>query len=293
MRTTDGSGFSRTDSHVFDDGTRVEASYFRAGGQSLFGVTHHPRHPTGHGVVICSPLFNDQLKNNRREVMLSRALAVRGIAVQRFHYAGVGHSDGSARDLTVASMIRDANASLAHFKDAVGPDRLTFVGTKLGALAAAALARQHGAPLAVWEPSDGSVYFRDLIRTAMIIGMKTGTNGVSTGALKKRFEDTGSLNVGGFSIGWPLFRDADGRTLVEEYGTGAQPTFVAQFSESGEIRPDIEQLVERWRSEGRDVTYYNVKEGESWQLFVYGHRPQEEEMHNVALAQANANWCEG
>ena len=56
-------------------------------------------------------------------------------------------------------------------------------------------------------------------------------------ALKKRFEDSGSLNVGGFSIGWPLFRAADGRTLVEEYGTGAQPTFVAQFSESGRYAP--------------------------------------------------------
>ena len=61
------------------------------------------------GVVACPSIYQDLFAGYRDEVLLARSLAARGIAVQRFHYRGAGHSDGDVAgaitSLTSSSVI--------------------------------------------------------------------------------------------------------------------------------------------------------------------------------------------
>lgn len=116
------------------------------------------------GVVICSSLHAELLSNYRAEVALARSLAARGIAVQRFHPLGQGHSDDAP--LSVTSIQRDARTVVESFKTEVGLETVGYVGARFGGLIAAEMAAADGAgPLALWEPAlDGESYLRSVFR---------------------------------------------------------------------------------------------------------------------------------
>jgi alpha/beta superfamily hydrolase len=275
-----------------EDGSTTEAAYFPGGDGTLFGVTHIPAEPTGLGVVMCSPINNDYLKNNRREVLLSRRLAERGIAVQRFHYAGTGNSDGDADALTVESMIADTERAAARLRERTGADRFAFMGSRLGALPAAAAASEHGAPLAMWEPiTEGRKYFRELFRTMMIVGMNASDgDGASIADIKASFERDRTMDVAGFSVGWALFEDAGARKIGDLYGPGQAPVFLAQFREKADLKGEYAKVVDAWTEAGHTVTTHHVPFEEAWHLFVYGFRAEEERQHSQDLLDVTADW---
>ena len=70
----------------------TEVRYLGPEGARIITVTHRPAGPVRGAVVIASPIQSEYLKNNRREVLIGRELAERGIAVRRFHYRGMGLS---------------------------------------------------------------------------------------------------------------------------------------------------------------------------------------------------------
>ncbi len=275
-----------------DDGSITEPAFFDTDVGALFGVTHIPAKPTGLGVVISSPINNDYLKNNRREVLLSRRLAERGIAVQRYHYAGTGNSDGLAESLTVGSMIDDTRRAAERLAERAGVDRFVFMGSRMGALAAAGAALQHDAPLAMWEPiTEGRKYFRELFRTMMIVGMNASDgDGASMADIKAGFEQNRTMDVAGFSVGWALYEDASTRSLAAEYGDGTAPVFLAQFREKPELKPDYAKLAAAWEETGRKVTTHHVPFEEAWHLFVFGFRAEEERRHSQELLDATVDW---
>src|SRR3712207_4346225 len=84
--------------------------FFGSPGEQMLATTHMPLGTPLGGVVICSSLRAEFETNYRREILLGRALADRGIAVHRFQYRGTGNSDGDARDVTFESMQLDAEA---------------------------------------------------------------------------------------------------------------------------------------------------------------------------------------
>ncbi|MDH3500506.1 MAG: alpha/beta hydrolase [Acidimicrobiia bacterium] len=275
-----------------DDDSITEPGFFETETGSLFGVTHIPDRPTGLGVVISSPINNDYLKNNRREVLLSRRLAARGIAVQRYHYAGTGNSDGDAASITVGSMIEDTQRAAAHLGARTQADRMVFMGSRMGALAAAAAAAAHGAPLAMWEPiTEGRKYFRELFRTMMIVGMNASDgDGASMADIKSAFERDRTMDVAGFSVGWAMHEDANERQLTELYGDGTAPVFLAQFREKSELKPEYAKLVTGWEEGGRKVKTHHVPFEEAWHLFVFGFRAEEERQHSQRLLDATVDW---
>ena len=275
-----------------DDGSITEPGFFDTDTGSLFGVTHVPSTPTGFGVVVASPINNDYLKNNRREVLLSRRLAERGIAVQRFHYAGTGNSDGHAPDLTIGSMIADTEQAAVRLRERAGAERLLFMGSRMGALAAAGAASSHDAPLALWEPiTEGRKYFRELFRTMMIVGMNASDgDGASMSDIKEAFERDKTMDVAGFSVGWALHEDASTRKLGEVYGDGNAPVFLAQFREKAELKPEYAKLAAAWEEGGRKVTTHHVPFEEAWHLFVFGFRAEEERQHSQDLLDTTVDW---
>jgi len=98
---------------------------------SRFTAVTSPEKATSVGVVVCSPLWAEQMKNYRREVLLGRALAVQGFVCARFHYRGVGNSGGNPSALDVPSMTDDALIVAEHIRSEFGVTNLVFVGTRL------------------------------------------------------------------------------------------------------------------------------------------------------------------
>src|SRR5207253_10522741 len=120
------------------------------------------------GVVICSSICNDFLHNYRREVELARELAANGIAVARFHYRGLGNSDGDEAAVTFDSMVDDAREATAHLRALTGVSKVSFLGSRFGAPIAAALASgEVGAPLVLVDPTvEASKFFREAWRAS-------------------------------------------------------------------------------------------------------------------------------
>ena len=110
----------------------------------LFGCLHIPAGEVRGGLVICSPILADFGANYQREVNLARHLAADGVAVQRFHPRGTGHSDGDAADLTLQSLIDDATQAFAHLRDRLPGRTIAVLGTRFSALVATRVAGARG-----------------------------------------------------------------------------------------------------------------------------------------------------
>lgn len=271
------SGSARLDG---DDGTITEASFFGPDSARRFGVTHLPAEPTGHGVVICSPLGAELLRNNRREVYLSRVLAAAGIAVQRFHYLGAGNSDGERAGLTVSSMMDDTELATERLRDVAGVDSVGFLGTRLGAMPAASSAASAGGPLVLWEPvASGSRYFKELLRALLMVEMGKAEEGAptrTTGDLAEQLRSDGTLDVAGFSIDLPLYEDAADRELSDLLTGAGRDALIVQMARSAKLKAPLRKVAEKWEADGHRVQVELVDHEEAWWFHINLFRSEEE-----------------
>lgn len=251
-------------------GVWEEFSFFSAGGADLFSVTHAPARGGTAGVVICPPIVVELLTNYRHEVLLARSLAASGIAVQRFHYRGAGHSSGDEAGATLETMIDDAVTAARHLVSRTGVRDLTFVGSRWGALVAAGAARESPmSPLALWEPAvDAARYFRELFRSRLVREMKDARfagQGVDT--VTKELVDRGWVDILGYKVHRALYDSARGITLPSMLARSTGPVLLVQFG-SGAARPDYARL----RDSGgeRRIELQFIPEEAAW-LFP-GHR---------------------
>jgi hypothetical protein len=242
------------------------ASFLGESGATMFSVLHRPAGPAVAGVVVCPPLYADAVQNYRREVRLARELAMRGYAVQRFHYRCTGHSYGEGLDLTYDGLCDDANEALAHLIDSTGVDCVAFVGTRLGALVAARVAGPHaGAPLVVWEPTlEARQYFREAFRAIRITSIRGPGGGRTTSApAEQRLLEDGWVDVVGHTVGRRLFETTRARTLDGELGEQPRPVLVVRLA-FGETPQPLKDSIGQWTSRGFDVTVCHADSHEAW-----------------------------
>lgn len=232
--------------------------------------TNLPRGDVLGGVVVCSSLYNEFLKNYRREVMLARALAMRGIAVQRLHYRGTGHSDGTPTDTTLDTMQQDVQVAAGRLAELAGTDNVAYVGTRVGGLVAAGASASRGAPLALLEPvADADRFFREGLRTILFAGVvrkRTAPDGAgptTVDDLVQELNASGLIDVLGYTIGLRLFEGARGVTLLDLMGPGSRPVMVVQLG-SGDLRPDLQRAVEGMVDRGCAVTTELAGAREAW-----------------------------
>lgn len=267
------------------DGTAEVVGFFG----ELFGVTHLPAgEPTGR-VLICSPVYSEFLKNNRREVLLGRRLATHGFAVQRFHYRGTGNSRGVDSQLTLESMRHDAADALAHLLERTGEGTVDIVSTRLASLAAAPLQSEQGRAV-MWEPvTDGKRYFRDLARAVLILGVKHG-GGRGPRDIEEEWMSTGALDIAGFSVARSLRDSTAGAGLEVPQGTGEM--LLAQVGLSGEIRREVAEAATVGESAGRPVSTTRVAGEEAWWFHqdVDLLRPEEGAALDAALVELTSSW---
>ncbi len=254
-----------------EDGSRAEACFVETDRGALFMVTHLPAGPAQGAVVVCSPIQSELLKNNRREVMLARRLASQGLAVARFHYIGTGNSDGEVSDVTIDGMAEDTAAVATAL--AADTDRIGFVATRLGSLAASRVASGlPGSPLAFWEPVvSGRGYLKELMRVRLMVGMRQGTDGSKAPPVTDEIADqlarTGSFAVMGFSIGGGLKEDLERSDLRIEQPAD-HDVLVVQFGQRAGIRRELRALATDLEQRGGAPTVEQVPFDEAWWLHV-------------------------
>jgi alpha/beta superfamily hydrolase len=267
-------------------GAREEVAFF-GGADRLFGCLHLPRSGSEAGLLICSPVASEFEKNYRRETLVAWALASRGVAVGRFHYRGVGHSDGDSAALSIERMVEDAAAAAGHLTERTGVTRLAFLGTRLGALVAAATARRDGAaPLVLWEPVvEGTRYFTEVFRAGSMADLSEGRRDAapSEEEVVTRLAAEGRVDIVGHTIGKPLYDSVVGRTVESELDPATRPVLVVQLSQSQKVRPTYRALADRLRALGCRVEVLVIDEVEAW---WFG----EERRGKAALTKATTDW---
>jgi alpha/beta superfamily hydrolase len=260
-----GTGASTAQAVRVDDrnGTREVAESFGPDG-SLFGFTHLPAAPAVGGVVVCSPLYAEFIRNYRREVLIGRRLAELGIAVQRFHYKGQGNSAEGVT--TFGSMRGDAIEATMRLQELAHTDRLAFFGTRLGALVAASAAAELGDhPLAMWDPVlDGSRYVTEIFRASRIHALKAGRSRASVQDLDSRLERNGTIDVFGYSISRAVHESSVGKSLVPEVGGTPRRLLLIQLGRDRRTSTQYADAMERWRRIGFNVDHRIIGAVEPW-----------------------------
>jgi alpha/beta superfamily hydrolase len=247
-------------------GVRKEVGFFGNGRSRMFASISLPAVGVARaGVLICSPLQSEFLTNYRREVLLARALAARGVAVARFHYRGTGHSDGDGRDITFDTMREDASEAATWLLDTARVEDLGFFGTRWGALIAATVAANaESAPLAIWDPAvDGETYFQEVFRFRTMSRLSRGNGDASRDALDE-VEQVGYADVFGFAIDRGIFRSASGRRLVEELGWKPRPVMLLQVDRHRHLKNEYTDLVASWDRAGFSVDVRLIQGQEAW-----------------------------
>jgi hypothetical protein len=217
------------------NGTAEEVRFLGQRGRRLFGVTHLPAGEPRGAVVICSPVLLEHMRSYRREVTLARGLAASGIAVQRFHYQGEGHSEGDPRGLTVERMVADARVAAAALLDVVGTMPVSWVGTRLGALPASAAAASWPAePLVLWDAVlDPRSYLDELLRARVLGTLRRTTEGDPTPPAPQAHGIDDDVEILGFPLHQPLVDSLDTVVLEERIADHPGPVLLVESSPRG------------------------------------------------------------
>lgn len=257
---------------VDEPGRFFEEAGIRPDEWGVFEVTYVPDGGARLGVVICSPILMEQSKTYRHEVLLARSLAARGIAVQRIHYRGTGHSGGDDAEVTHETMVEDTLAAAKRFVARTGVRRLGFVGTRWGALVAGAAIRRypHG-PLVLWEPVvDGAQYFRELVRARLVRELRLGhPTGASANTWQQELEQHGWTDILGYALHRPLLRSAQGVRLSQLLEGCVDQVLLVQFVRHGKPRSDMAQLAERLSARSGKVDVRSVNDEPAWNFTEY------------------------
>jgi alpha/beta superfamily hydrolase len=269
--------------------TRDEARFVGPTDSRLFLVEHVPEGaPARGGVVICPPICADFVRNYRREVLLGRELAARGIAVARFHYRGTGNSDGDASELTFDGMRDDALAARAELASRHGVGDVALVGTRFGALVAAAAAALAPAPTVLVEPVPSAARFlREGSRAGLAHQANVGGPAAKTSAqLLAELDETGVVEVLGHSVGRSLFRTASERTLERELVSVTAPVLVLQLGAGDAPSAELERVVAGLRGRGVEAELRQAGQRMTWWFL------DEPESPGESLVGAVADWIE-
>lgn len=252
---------SRTDPET---GVVDRVEFIGAGERILVGTHLPPAQPTA-GVLLCSSLNHDLVRNYRREVLLARALAEAGYAVQRFQHRGTGNSDGDATEISRASLLEDAHAAMRHLLEQCDVRRWVFIGTRFGALVAGAMGAEHsGAPLVLVEPVlDPNLWIREGMRTTLMQSMLAGGVRRTTEDMFEELATRGWIDILGYPVGRTLQESCDGWTLTPLVAGEQRDVLLLQLGR-GRLRSQYETIQADLVSAGSTVTTVQLGEQEAW-----------------------------
>ena len=243
-----------------ETGTREVLSYVPGDGGPLYVARSEPADPTGAEVVVAPSFMMEFQRNYRRDVLIARALASRGVAVTRLSYRGQGHSGGETSDLGLSQAIRDVEAVIAR---AVGDGPLTVLGTRLGGIVGAAAGAGRAERLIVNDPiARGADWVRELSRADRVQAMQNPDGDQAT--LAERLERDGMADVLGFAVYPALVAEAEDRDLVDVLPETVSDALLVQFGRPDKISGRLAKLAGALDGRGVETTVAAVSEEEGW-----------------------------
>lgn len=242
-------GAARRESSTFG----CDIRFVGDGPEQIFVSITYPLGPVVGSALVCPPVHADFARDYRAEVILSQTLAAQGVVTARFHYRGVGHSQGDPETMTLETMTADAEAVLRFVRDRYGTKPLTVVGIRLGGYVAAAVAaRERGAPVVLWEPVlTPSSYFREAKRALRLADLVPGRNGEHEprSDLTLELERRGRVDVHGYPVRKTLLDSLD-RSLPDVLGDTPRAMKILQFGRAGRARSDYSSALADWKEKG-------------------------------------------
>ena len=231
------------------------AFFLPLGEERLFAFLHRPQGPCRGGAVLCAPLGEEKLWSHRVFVGFARELAARGYAVLRFDHRGEGDSDRPFERSDCGTRVADVRAAIDELKRQVaGLERVTLVGLRFGATVAAAAAagRSDVERLVLWDPVvDGADYMQAVLRSNLMAQMAIHHKVLeSREQLIERLDRGDTVNVEGYALAAPLFREASALRLAELLAADARPCLVVSITpRAAPPRPDLAALAAGGRAE--------------------------------------------
>jgi pimeloyl-ACP methyl ester carboxylesterase len=213
--------------------------------------------PLPHGWLLCHSFGMEEFYMQAVEVAAARRLAAAGFRVLRFHAQGYGDSDGPTEEASLGSQVRDAVDALAELRAAVGTGTVGLLGGRVGgAVAAVAGDRGDADALVLWDPMvDGAAYAQSLLRMSVVseLAQRGRSGGVARDPAEALAAD-GVLDVQGFPLGEPAFRELSSFDLCRELRTFSGVATVAQLSRSSTPRRPLRRLVDRLEELGANAS---------------------------------------
>ena len=271
------------------------AGFFEAGRDRLFGALALPLGDPSACLLISSPLFAEQARNYRREVILARELARRGIATFRYHYRGTGHSDGAGGDLSFPSLCADAAAALEHLRERCPGLPSASLGTRLGAFVAANVASD-GAPLLLWDPiPDAGAFFADAVKARQAGGMVTMRDPSSTDAADREDDPwaDGFLDALGYRVPRSFEESFAGVSFPDCLGTRSHDVLIVTMVPRHEAMPRAGTVAELIRDAGSaHVDLARVDGRLTWWTSRDSWDPDEDHPPTHEVVGRSADWLE-
>jgi alpha/beta superfamily hydrolase len=265
------------------------AGWVERNGQRHFVFLHRPAQPTA-ALVVCSPVGGEADTNRRREVLLARALAGRGVAVLRHDYRGTGNSDGEPDELSFESMCDDARFAVELVSGETG-HRPVLLGTRLGGLVAAVAGRETGAGLVLWHPCrDGRGYYREvgMLRQMNKLAQQANRDVAETRPLKEELAAEGRIELAGYEMHQRLYETTIGLALAQFEPPGGTSALVLEF-DGTELSAWLESLTGEWRSRGVECRAGAIPERENW-WFANDLVAEEDRLVTRAAIEATVEW---
>lgn len=274
-------------------GTTTTVGFTGVPGSKVFFSRVGPDGPARLRVVVCPPVGGEAARNYRREVLLSRHLAAKGVDTIRFHYRGSGHSDPSEHD-GFESMVADADLIRRSFSDELPT---VWMGTRLGTLVAARMtATEHDQALVMWDPVlDATAYFREILRARVFSAFRSDETGTAPKAdLIKDLQSSGSTDLLGYRIASTLLDEVSAGSSLQSMAVQGRHILMVDLRRKGDPRNEVLRLGSEWEAAGANVTVAGVALYEPW---WYGARSgsagDEHSDPNTKLLEITADFVTG
>jgi hypothetical protein len=278
--------------HVDDFlGIREEAEFFSVDDEELFGIRSLPPGTPLGGVLICSPILGEFGRNYRREVGVARRLAANGLAVQRFHYRGMGNSSGQLSRISIDTIVRDAIAAGNQLCDATGVRVAAVIGTRIGAWPAQEAAnRFRSVGLVLWEPVlHGSTYLRTGMRSALFHALRQQrSNPRTTGSMMEELLESGSVDLLGHSLHGRLAESILAYDVTEAIDDGPRQILWIDAPRGTQEKQVRQRLLRKFEASGIPVSLTSVSSADHWWLVEGG--PLRPSVSDVGLVEPTVSW---
>lgn len=227
-------------------------------------LLRRPDGPVRKCTLVVPPFAEEMNKSRQLITRYSQHCCARGEALLCVDLFGTGDSEGEFVDACLGRWLEDLEAA-AEWSASIGCPVSSLLGIRFGAILAARLASRSRCAfdgMTFWQPvTSGARYMDQFLRMRAMSSRLSHGGDETVSGLRRQLEEEGSLEVGGYALGWSLCKEIDGLELRTELTQGGAPINWIEVAAEPPVPGISPPQVEKLRSAGHLVKY-TVIEGE-------------------------------